>query len=61
MDLIGESQHHIQFLSLAYGGEVLDLNMVPAILQELLGMYYTNLRLFRLVSHTNRILTGCDL
>ena len=46
--LIRKSQCHIQFLSLAYKGEVSDLNVVLAILQRLSEMYYTNLRLLRL-------------
>jgi len=49
MNLIGESQCHIQFLSLAYREGVSDLNMVPAILQRLLGMCYIDLRLLRFV------------
>ena len=53
MDLMGESQYHIQFLSLAYGGGVSDLNVVPATLQELSGMCYTDLRLLRLACHQN--------
>jgi len=48
MNLMGKSRCHIQFLSLAYGGGVSDLNMVPATLQELSGMCYTDLRLLRL-------------
>jgi len=51
MDLIGESQHHIQFLSLAYGREVSDLNVIPAILQGLSGMCYIDLRSLRLACH----------
>ena len=46
--LMGKSRHHIQFLSLAYGGGVSDLNVVPATLQGLSGMCYTNLRSLRL-------------
>ena len=49
MNLIGESQCHIQFLLLAYREGVSDLNMVPAILQRLLGMCYIDLRLLRFV------------
>ena len=49
MNLIGESQRHIQFLSLAYRKGVSDLNMVPATLQRLLGMCYIDLRLLRFV------------
>ena len=45
---MGKSRCHIQFLSLAYGGGVSDLNMVPATLQELSEMCYTDLRLLRL-------------
>ena len=45
---MGESRRHIQFLSLAYGGGVSDLNVVPATLQKLSGMCYTNLRSLRL-------------
>jgi len=48
MDLMGKSQYHIQFLSLAYGEVVSDLNVVPATLQRLSGMCYTDLRLHRL-------------
>ena len=45
---MGESQYHIQFLSLAYGGGVSDLNVVSAILQGLSGMCYIDLRSLRL-------------
>jgi len=45
---MGESRHHIQFLSLAYERGVSDLNVVPATLQGLSGMYYIDLRLLRL-------------
>ena len=43
-----ESRRHIQFLSLAYGGGVSDLNVVPATLQGLSGICYTDLRSLRL-------------
>ena len=45
--LIGESQCHIQFPSLAYGEGVLDFNVVLAILQGLLKIYYIDLKLLR--------------
>jgi len=53
--LMGESRRHIQFLLLAYGGRVSDLNVVPAILQRLLGICYTNLRLLRLACHQKHL------
>ena len=55
MDLMGESRRHIQFLSLAYGGGVSDLNVVPATLQGLSGMCYTDLRLLRLACHQKHL------
>ena len=55
IDLMGESQHHIQFLSLAYGGGVSDLNVVPATLQRLSGMCYTDLRLHRLAYYQKHL------
>jgi len=48
MDLIEESQCHIQFFSLVYRGGVSDLNVVPATLQGLSRMCYTDLRSLRL-------------
>jgi len=45
---MGESRHHIQFLLLAYEGGVSDFNVVPATLQVLSGMCYTDLRSLRL-------------
>ena len=52
---MGESQYHIQFLSLAYGGGVSDLNVVPATLQRLSGICYTNLRLLRLACYQKHL------
>ena len=52
---MGECQHHIQFLSLAYGGGVSDLNVVPATLQRLSGMSYTNLRSLRLACYQKHL------
>ena len=46
--LMGKSQCYIQFLSLAYEEELSDLNVVPATLQRLLGICYTDLGLLKL-------------
>ena len=53
--LMGESRRHIQFLSLAYGGGVSDLNVVSATLQRLSGICYTNLRSLRLACHQKHL------
>jgi len=53
--LIGESQCHIQFLSLAYRKGVSDLNVVSGTLQRLSGMYYTNLRSLRLAYYQKHL------
>ena len=48
---MGESQCHIQFLSLVYRGGISDLNVVLATLQRLSGICYTNLRSLRLACY----------
>ena len=53
--LMEKSQYHIQFLSLAYRGGVSDLNVVPATLQRLSEMCYTNLMLLRLACHQKHL------
>ena len=55
IDLIGKSRCHIQFLSLAYEEGVSGLNVVPAILQGLLGMCYTDLRSLRLACYQKHL------